>query len=500
MSKLREGGILLHPTSLPSPYGIGDLGKESYLFLEFLKKCKLNIWQLLPLGPVGYGNSPYQSYSAFAGNPLLVSPDLLVEDGLLPKNILIDYPSNLNLDKVDFSRVTKYKEHLFRLAFHNFGNMPIPNEYFIFMEENNFWLNDYALFMAAKGYFNGSVWNKWEKSITFREEKAIEYYMCLLEQEINYHKFIQYKFFSQWRLLKSYAKALRIKIIGDLPIFVSFDSSDVWSNSQLFDLEPNGNPLHVAGVPPDYFSETGQYWGNPLYKWSVMKEDNYSWWQKRFKVLLNCVDVIRIDHFRGFEAYWQIPANEKTAVNGKWVKGPGVHFFSTIEKYLGQIPVIAEDLGFITSQVHKLRRQFHYPGMKVLHFAFESGRREINRAIGNYNMAVYTGTHDNDTTVGWYKQSLITNPLVQEYLQEYCGINTSTTEVDMCWKLIQLAFMSKGRYTIIPLQDALALDSNARMNYPGTVGDNWTWRFKKGELNDIIISKLANLSEQYISQ
>ncbi|KUO50430.1 MAG: 4-alpha-glucanotransferase [Desulfitibacter sp. BRH_c19] len=500
MPKLREGGILLHPTSLPSSYGIGDLGKESYLFLEFLKKCRLNIWQVLPLGPIGFGNSPYQSYSAFAGNPLLISIDLLADEGLLPRNVLDDYPSNLNMDKVDYSRVTKLKEQLFRIAFKEFKELPKPRDYFIFLSENRFWLNDYALFMAVKNYFNGAVWNKWEKSIAFREQKGIDYYSKLLMEEINYHIFMQYMFFSQWNLLKNYANTLGIKIFGDLPIFVSYDSSDVWSNSQFFDLDINGNPLHVAGVPPDYFSKTGQYWGNPLYRWDVMKKDNYAWWQKRFEILLKCVNIIRIDHFRGFEAYWQIPANEKTAVNGKWVSGPGEDFFSIIEKHLDKLPVIAEDLGFITSQVHKLRKRFHYPGMKILHFAFEGGEAEIIKALENYNMAIYTGTHDNDTTVGWYKHSLLTKPLVLKYLKEYFSINSSTNEVDICWKLIELAFMSKAKYIIIPLQDALSLDSTARMNFPGTVGDNWTWRFRKGELNDIIINKLANLSEQYISQ
>lgn len=500
MPQVREGGILLHPTSLPSPYGIGDLGKEAYSFVEFIKKCKLNLWQILPFGPIGFGNSPYQSYSAFAGNPLLISIDLLAEEGLLPKDILTDYSSDLNIDKVDYYRVTNLKECLFRMSFDKFKDLQKPKDYFIFIKENSFWLNDFALFMAVKDYFNGAVWNRWDKSIAFREQTAIERFTALLSEEINYHIFIQYKFFSQWKSLRNHANALGVKIFGDLPIFVSHDSSDVWSNPQLFDLDIGGNPLHVAGVPPDYFSETGQYWGNPLYNWNIMKQDNYHWWQERFKILLNSVDIIRIDHFRGFESYWQISAHEKTAVNGKWVNGPGEDFFASIEMQLGKLPIVAEDLGFITSHVHKLRRKFHYPGMKILHFAFEGGQVEINKALRSHNMAVYTGTHDNDTTVGWYKQCLITKPPVVKYLREYFNLSSSTSEYDICWKLIELAFISKGKYAIIPLQDALTLDSSARMNYPGTIGDNWTWRFRKDHIDDIMINRLISLSEKYIYQ
>jgi len=499
MVNSREAGILLHLTSLPSSYGIGDLGRESYLFMQLLKKCSLSIWQILPIGPVGYGNSPYQSYSAFAGNPLLISIELLIEEDLLLDSKLIDYPTYLDTDKINFSRVNLLKSKLFRKAFRRFNELPKSDDYFLFLEENKLWLNDYALFMSAKNYFNGSVWNQWDKALALREHQGINYYSNLLKEEMDYHIFLQYKFFQQWKQLKNYANLLGIKIIGDLPIFVSYDSSDVWSNPQLFDLNNEGNPNHVAGVPPDYFSKTGQYWGNPLYRWSVMAQDEYFWWQERFRSLLKLVDLIRIDHFRGFEAYWQIPATEKTAVNGKWVKGPGANFFSTIEKHLGPLPVIAEDLGFITPDVHRLRNSFNYPGMQVLQFAFEDGKEAIEKALGTYNMAVYTGTHDNDTTLGWYRNCLKKKPKAIKNLSQYCNINFKDDDRHICWELIELAFKSKGKYVIIPFQDVLGLDSTSRMNLPGTlVEDNWAWRFKKDQINDKIIYKLKTLSQKYI--
>jgi len=499
MGKSREAGILLHPSSLPSPYGIGDLGKEAYLFLEFLKDCKLNIWQILPLGPVGYGNSPYQSYSAFAGNLLLISIELLIEEGLLPDNILADYPLDFDTDRVDFPKVNVLKNELFRKAFERFSKLPKPNDYSVFLEENKLWLNKYALFMSAKNYFNEVSWNKWDQALALREDGAINYYCNLLKKEMDYHIFLQYKFFQQWNQLKSHADSLGIKIVGDLPIFVSYDSCDVWANPQFFDLDNEGNPNHVAGVPPDYFSESGQYWGNPLYKWSAMAQDDYFWWQERFKNLFKLVDIVRIDHFRGFEAYWQIPATEKTAIGGKWVKGPGANFFSTIEKYLGSLPVIAEDLGFITSDVHKLRNRFNYPGMQILQFAFEGDKEAIEKALDTYNMAVYTGTHDNDTALGWYRSCLKEKPKAIKNLSRYGNINLKNDDINISWELIELAFKSKGKYVIIPLQDVLSLDSTSRMNYPGTIGDeNWSWRFKKEHLNDIIINKLKMLSQKYI--
>lgn len=498
MIKQRKAGILLHPTSLPSEYGIGDLGKESYLFLKFLKKSNLNLWQILPIGPVGYGNSPYQSYSAFAGNHLLISIELLIEEGLLSDKILTQYSWHSDSYRINFAKVNTLKNELFRKAFEKFTKMPKPNDYFVFLEENKSWLNNYVLFMSAKKYFNGIAWNQWDKDFAFRKPQSIQYYSNLLKEEMDYHIFLQYKFFQQWKALKYHANLLGIQIIGDLPIFVSYDSSDVWSNPELFDLDKQGNPNHVAGVPPDYFSESGQYWGNPLYRWSVMSQNDYFWWQERFRNLLRLVDIIRIDHFRGFEAYWQIPATEKTAVNGKWIKGPGANFFETIEKHLGPLPVIVEDLGFITPDVHKLRDSFNYPGMQVLQFAFEDGKEAIEKALGTYNMAVYTGTHDNDTTLGWYRNCLKEKPRAIKNLSQYCNINF-TDDRYISWELIKLAFKSKGKYVIIPFQDVLGLDSRARMNFPGTVGDyNWSWRFKKNQVNDIIINRLKMLSKKYI--
>ncbi|HCL90885.1 MAG TPA: 4-alpha-glucanotransferase, partial [Candidatus Atribacteria bacterium] len=419
----RASGVLLHLTSLPSEYGIGDFGKEAYNFIDFLKRANQKLWQILPLNPPASGGSPYNCFSAFAGNTLLISIDKLIEDGLLKAEEVTNVP-NFAETKVEFSKVIKFKNELFLKAFNRFNQSAEGDDYAQFKEENEYWLPDFCLYMALKGYFDNRVWNRWDTDITFREKKAVEKYQNKLADEIRYHEFLQYIFSKQWSKLKNYANHNGIKIIGDLPIFVAHDSSDVWVHPELFDLDDEGNSRKVAGVPPDYFSKTGQLWGNPHYNWKRMQENNFLWWRKRFEKLLEQVDITRIDHFRGFEAYWEVDASEKTAVKGKWVKAPGYELFSTVKQYLGDLPIIVEDLGFITPEVNKLKKSFGFPGMKILQFSFgESTFLKSRPEDCEEHCVLYTGTHDNDTLLAWYKglrQSK--NIRVLKMLEKYYGI------------------------------------------------------------------------------
>lgn len=476
----RASGILLHPTSLPSRYGIGDLGPEAYKFVDFLKTGKQRLWQILPLNPVGQGWSPYQSPSAFAGNHLLISMDKLREEGLLTAGDTDNIPA-FPEDKVLFPLVASFKEKLLRKAFTAFINTGESRpDYKAFLGENNYWLGDYALFMALKMHFGGLAWNRWEKALAFREKEALLYYQEHLHEEIAFHCFLQYVFFKQWTALKSYANAQEIKIIGDLPIFIAHDSSDVWAHPALFALDERGNPLTVAGVPPDYFSETGQLWGNPHYDWAEMEKDDYRWWRERFRHLLKLADFVRVDHFRGFEAYWEVPAGEKTAVRGRWVKGPGEKFFLTLEKYLGKLPVIAEDLGVITPEVQALKEKCGFPGMKVLQFLTEE---ELQAGRKEEDVVYYTGTHDNDTLLGWYRKLNTALPGPEERKK--------------CWEYMALVSGSGARWAIFPLQDILCLDQEARMNTPGTVEGNWQWRFRAGVLTSSLAAELASLTVKH---
>lgn len=491
----RESGILLHPTSLPSKYGIGELGNEAYSFVDFLVRSRQKLWQILPLGPVGYGESPYQCFSAFAGNTLLVSIDKLIEQKLLSKEDVGTLP-DFDVRFVEFERVRKFKFDLYRKAFKKFKSEGINADYRRFLRDNSFWLEEFSLFMALKEHFGGAAWNLWDKEIAFRKPDAVEYYKDKLAGEIEYHKFLQYMFFRHWLQLKAYANGKGIRIIGDLPIFVSCDSSDAWSKRHLFELDASGNPKKVAGVPPDYFSETGQLWGNPHYKWDEMQKDNFSWWRDRLDMLLKLVDIIRIDHFRGFESYWEIPGGAKTAQNGCWVKAPGRELFKALRAYMGDMPVIAEDLGFITKEVEDLKNEFEFPGMKILQFTFGGGAEE-RFLPHNYeeNAVVYTGTHDNDTTVGWYLKNKETKPEVIDELNRYFNIPREVGEKAVCWTLIENALSSRANTAIIPMQDILCLGSEARMNIPGTVGGrNWAWRLEEGLLTAKIEEKLAYLS------
>ncbi|MCD5406285.1 MAG: 4-alpha-glucanotransferase [Desulfotomaculum sp.] len=493
----RASGILLHPTSLPSNYGIGDLGVGAYDFIDFLQRSKQSIWQILPLNPVGYGESPYQCFSVFAGNPMLISVDKLIEDGFITEQDLSNLPI-FNQHQVQFALVKEFKEKILRKSFEFFDVFGKGITYINFIHQNKHWLEDYALFMALKEHFAGEVWNRWDKAIAFREEQAVENYKILLSREIEYHYFVQYIFFDQWAKLKKYANDNGVKIIGDLPIYVAYNSSDVWANTGLFQLDSFGNPIVVAGVPPDYFSETGQLWGNPIYDWDKMEQDDFKWWVARVTDLLKQVDMIRIDHFIGLEAYWEIEASEKTAINGQWVKAPGEKLFLALEEHLRSVPIIAEDLGLITPEVEELKNKFRFPGMKVLQFALESGAPE--QFLPYYhasNLVVYTGTHDNDTILGWYQNILTAHPQVVKLLSKYFAFSTDMNEQQVCWRLIEIAFQSMANTVIIPLQDILCLDSKAKMNQPGIGNGNWTWRFTKDCLKPAAEKKLVDLTLFY---
>lgn len=492
----RSAGVLLHPTSLPSRFGIGDLGDAAYQFVDFLAAAKQTLWQVLPLGPTGYGDSPYQCFSAFAGNPMLVTPQRLVRDGYLPAEAISNVPPFPN-SHVDFGWVIPYKTDLLRQAFahyRNHGTAEQRKAFSHFEAEHAWWLTDYSLFMALKNHFaeqSGGTWNTWPEDIRFRQPQAMAHWQKELAAEIELQKFMQFLFFNQWLDLKKYANDRNIQIIGDIPIFAAFDSADVWANQALFHLDETGAPTVIAGVPPDYFSETGQRWGNPLYRWDKMAANNYSWWLSRVTHSLLQADIVRIDHFRGFEAYWEIPAAEPTAVNGQWVKGPGADLFMTFEKELGQLPIIAEDLGVITEGVEALRDGFNLPGMKILQFAF-GGERNSDFLPHSFtpNCVVYTGSHDNNTTLGWY---LSASSQEQDHLRRYAASDGH----DAVWDLIRLAHASVARLAVIPMQDLLVLGEEARMNFPGKSGGLWAWRYTPDMVPNWLVSRLREMTELY---
>ncbi len=490
----RSSGLLLHPTSLPGPYGIGDLGPAAYGWVEALVSVKQKWWQILPLGPTSYGDSPYQCFSAFAGNPYLVSPDKLIEDGLLTRSDVsgADFPA----DKVDYGPVIAYKIKLLTRAWENFkaGKAPALRAAFDqFRAEQAGWLDDYGLFMALKDAHGGVSWLEWEAEARLRQPAALEKARAKLAEAIEAHEFRQFLFFRQWFALKAYAHQKGLRLIGDAPIFVAADSSDVWANPGLFLLDDQRRPKVVAGVPPDYFSATGQLWGNPLYDWKALKQTRYTWWIARLRATLAQVDLARIDHFRGFEAYWEIPAGLPTAEKGQWVKGPGADLFVALTQAFGDhLPVIAEDLGVITPEVEALRTRFHLPGMRVLQFAF-GGATEDRFLPHNYEntyTVVYTGTHDNDTTRGWYQTIAVPErDLVRRYL--------ACDGRDIAWDMIRLAWSSIADYAVAPLQDVLDLGAEARMNRPGRPSGNWQWRFVEGQLTRAKLERLGELTELF---
>lgn len=492
----RAAGVLVHPTCFPSRYGIGDLGEAAYHFIDFLRQSKQTYWQVLPLGPTGYGDSPYQSFSAFAGNPLLISPDKLAQDGYLPAEAAPPAPP-FPRHEVDYGPIIEYKNDLFRQAHAHFraqGTAAQRDAFDHFCAQNAAWLDDFALFMAVKSYHmaeEGGVWNTWPAGIARREAAAMAEWSEKLAGEVEGHKFLQFLFFQQWLALKQYANERGILVIGDIPIFVAFDSADVWANPDLFYLNEDGSPSVVAGVPPDYFSETGQRWGNPLYRWDRIAENDYAWWAARLQMTFTQADIVRIDHFRGFEGYWEIPATEPTAMIGRWVKGPGAGFFEAMARKLGQLPIIAEDLGVITPEVRAIRDRFDFPGMKILQFAFGGERNSAFLPhTFSHNCVVYTGTHDNETIIGWYRNA---SEAERDHFRRYMTVSGQ----NIAWDMIRLAYMSVGDTAVATLQDLMELGNEARMNYPGKASGYWRWRYTPGMLTERIAYRLRELTELY---
>jgi len=500
----RASGILLHPTSLPGPFGIGDLGDEAYAFIDFLAASKQSLWQVLPLGPTGYGDSPYQCFSAFAGNSLLISPKRLARDGLL-SDVDITDPPRFPVGQVDFGGAIAYKKTLLDKAFGNFRlntDGALQNEFNAFCHENELWLEDYALFRALKDAHGGIEWTRWEPQFAMREHGALAHAREALREKIEAEKFLQFLFFRQWSELKTYCHERQIGIIGDTPIFVSLDSADVWTHPEMFKLGPDRRPTVVAGVPPDYFSKTGQLWGNPIYNWEAMLATGFSWWIDRLRAVFRTVDILRIDHFRGFCACWEIPGGDKTAERGQWVPVPGRELFTTLRRRFGELPIIAEDLGVITPDVEALRDDFDFPGMRVLQFAFRGDSKTIDLPH-NYikNCVVYTGTHDNDTTVGWFrsragKGSTRSAEQIRRE-REYCLRYLHSNGREIHWDMIRAALASVANTALVPLQDVLGLGSRARMNLPASQEGNWRWRFREGVLRRKLADKLGELTSLY---
>ena len=491
----RSSGILFHPTSLPGKYGIGTLGKEAYAFIDFLKKSRQKLWQIFPLGPTGYGDSPYQSFSSFAGNTYLIDFDLLIEAHLLSEEDLRDVFFGDNEEYIDYGAIYNQKYPLLRKAYENFkssDNHEMKENLEHFKRENASWLNDYSLYISLKNHFNGLPWNEWAHDIKNREHGAMEHYRNELADDIEYHNFIQFLFFKQWGDVKRYANENGIKIIGDIPIFVAADSSDAWANPEIFLFDEERKPVKVAGVPPDYFSATGQLWGNPLYNWQKLKETNYSWWVERVRANLSTCDIIRIDHFRGFEAYWAVPYGDDTAINGQWEPGPGIDLFNAIKSQLGELPIIAEDLGLMTQGVIDLREATGFPGMKILGFAFDSGE-ENDYLPHTYtkNCVVYTGTHDNDTLIGWFQKAKEED---RQFARDYLN---SRSDDEIHWDAIRGAWSSVASMAISPVQDFLGLGSEARINTPGVAAGNWQWRLRHGVLTDELAERIAKLTRVY---
>lgn len=495
--KRRGSGILLPINCLPSPYGIGDLGPEAYKFADFLGETKQSYWQIVPLTPIDplFGNSPYNSSSVFAGNRFLISPDLMLSEGLVYKEDVEPIPS-FPKNGINYPEVISYKEKLFEKAYEQFkANGKNDYEFERFFKENAKWLEDYALFIALKASFQGQIWTNWPREIRDRQPDALQNMRNQLYDRIEKVKFIQYIFYKQWFSLKKYCNQKKIQIIGDIPIYVHYDSVDVWKNPEIFKLDEEKRPSFVAGVPPDYFSETGQLWGNPVYRWDVIKETGYAWWIQRMEHNLRLYDVVRVDHFRGFAAYWEVPAGEETAINGKWIDGPGEDFFNTLLKRFPNLPIIAEDLGVITSDVRELMRTFDFPGMKVLLFAFGDDLSTNPYVPHNHvkNCIVYTGTHDNNTVRGWFQKEATTQD--KNRLFKYIGREVPSEEIH--WEFVRLAMMSVANTIIIPIQDILGLGEEARINRPGTIEGNYRWKLSPEQITPQAKEKLLKMTEIY---
>lgn len=498
MPSSRVSGVLLHPTSLPSRLGIGTFGAEAYEFADFLIAAGQTIWEILPLGPTSIGNSPYQCLSAFAINPLLISLEMLGEEKWLEQGELDQSPS-FSRDRVDYEKVIEFKMPLLRKSYERFTSDSNPSalaEFEAFCSRSGSWLEAYSLFMAIKKSHNNTAWNEWEEGIRRAGKMSDESYLEKLADEASFHKYLQFQAFRQWSRLKTYCNDHGIKIMGDVAHFVALDSADVWQHQDMFYLDSESKPTVVAGVPPDYFCKTGQFWGNPVYRWPEMAKDGYSWWIERFRSTFSLMDSVRMDHFRGFEQYWEIAGHETTAVNGRWALGPGANLFEAVKQAIGQIQVLAEDLGMITAEVSALRESFGFPGMRVLQFAFGSEGTLNPHRPHNYlrNCVVFTGTHDNDTTIGWFRNLSEEGSAAEKernIVLKYLG----STGEEINWDLIRLALSSIADIAIIPFQDILGLGSEARMNTPGTMRGNWEWRFRKEMVNGKMIERLKELTE-----
>ncbi|MCO6436594.1 MAG: 4-alpha-glucanotransferase [Phycisphaerae bacterium] len=509
MLNQRASGILLHPTSLPGPHGIGDIGPEAYRFVDLLEKTGQSLWQVLPLGPTGYGNSPYMSFSAFGGNPLLISPDLLREEGMLAAEDLKDRP-RFSEGRVEYESVIHYKYDLLEKAYRQFrqeSSGRLPADFYSFCERNAFWVEDYALFMSLKEAHEQRVWSEWEESAARHVTASLARWRNELADRIQFRKFLQYIFFKQWCALKDYCHERNIRIIGDIPIYVAYDSAEVWANSHLFHLDEQGDPIVVAGVPPDYFSSTGQRWGNPIYRWEAMAERGFQWWIERFRMNFALADVVRLDHFRGFEAYWEVPASEETATNGRWARGPGAQLFYAVAEALERLgiefDVIAEDLGVITPDVDELRDKMGFPGMRILQMAFGNDPKAADYKPHNYDKkcAAYTATHDHNTTAGWFtaEPGSQTTQTPQEIeaerrlAMEYVGSDGH----EIHWDFIRLVLASVANTAIVPMQDLLGLGTESRMNRPGSASGNWEWRLHAGAVTSEVSDRLRELTNLY---
>ena len=499
----RSGGVLLHPTSLPGSYGIGDLGSQAYQFVDWLASTGCKLWQILPLGPTGYGDSPYQCFSAFAGNPYLISFDEVIQAGLLAKQDFLDMP-DFSASRVDFGRLIPWKLNLLERAYSRFlalskSEDSLYDEFNYFCAENAAWLDDYALFMALKEANGGGAWNNWDASIRKRNPSAMDKARSEQVENVQRHSFYQFLFFRQWNKLRAYANEHDIKIVGDIPIFIAYDSADAWANPDLFFLDEDSLPTVVAGVPPDYFSPTGQLWGNPLYRWAVHKETGYAWWLERFRAVLRMVDIVRLDHFRGFAGYFEIQFGQPTAERGRWVPGPGNDFFKVIDSRLSdgastaeiELPIIAEDLGVITADVVALRDEFRLPGMKILQFGFVSPKDPFLPHNYPANCVAYTGTHDNDTALGWFATAPESE---RSFALRYLNSDGS----DFSWDLIRAVWSSVAVYAVTPMQDLLSLGTEARMNFPSRLGGNWEWRMKEEDMSESLAERLGELNELYL--
>jgi 4-alpha-glucanotransferase len=490
----RCSGLLLHITSLPGKYGIGTLGKEAYDFVDFLILSDQKIWQILPLGHTSFGDSPYQCFSAFAGNPLLLDLEKLADDGWLSaKDFKLAKP--FRDDMVDFGPVIEWKYPILKKAYKNFmekANKIQKSKYERFCTKHAHWLNDYTLFVAIKNHFKGMPWYMWPEDIKNREQSAMKFYLDNLKEEVDFYKVLQFFFFKQWYDLKAYANKNLIRIFGDIPLYVAHDSVDAWSHPESFQFDEHRNPTAVAGVPPDYFSETGQLWGNPLYDWDNLRETNFQWWVDRVRSNFELYDILRIDHFRGLAAYWAVPYGETTAINGEWIDAPGQEMIQALYNELGDLTIVAEDLGIITPDVEELRDNFGLPGMKILQFAFDTAE-DHNFLPHTYekNCIVYTGTHDNNTCRGWFDESCEED---KKKLREYFF---NVDEKHISWSLIKLAWSTVASVAIAPLQDVLSLDAESRMNFPGKAEGNWAWRYLTGTLTEELAEELRKVTKIY---